>query len=132
VDEFQEPEPIQADILLLLAGDVPGKLFIVGDPKQAIYRFRGADVSTYWRVSDRIRSRGGSVLQLTTSYRSVPAIQRFVNAAFGAAMSADPVTLQAGYVPLSPFRPADDSQPAIVALPVPKPYARGGPLKAPA
>ncbi len=61
---------------------MPGKLFIVGDPKQAIYRFRGTDVGTYWRVSRQLERAGGRVLQLTTSYRSVPAIQRFVNAAF--------------------------------------------------
>src|SRR5262249_33292344 len=62
VDEFQDTDPVQAEILLLLASDeprvsegkdvraVPGKLFIVGDPKQAIYRFRGTDVGTYWSV----------------------------------------------------------------------------------
>ena len=124
VDEFQDTDPVQADILLLLAADdprvedpgqvrpIPGKLFIVGDPKQAIYRFRGTDVATYWRVSRQLAERGGRVLQLTTSYRSVPAIQRFVNAAFDEAMRADELALQAGYVPLAPFRPADDSQPA--------------------
>ena len=142
VDEFQDTDPVQADILLLLAADdprvedpgqvrpIPGKLFIVGDPKQAIYRFRGTDVATYWRVSRQLAERGGRVLQLTTSYRSVPAIQRFVNVAFDEAMSADELALQAGYVPLAPFRPADDSQPAVVALPVPRPYARNGPLRA--
>jgi ATP-dependent helicase/nuclease subunit A len=142
VDEFQDTDPVQADILLLLAADdpraedpgqvhpVPGKLFIVGDPKQAIYRFRGTDVATYWRVSRQLADRCGRVLQLSTSYRSVPAIQRFVNAAFDEAMRADEPALQAGYVPLAPHRPPDDSRPAIVALPVPKPYARNGPLKA--
>ncbi len=50
VDEFQDTDPLQAEILLLLAGRTsPGKLFIVGDPKQAIYRFRGTDVGTYWQ-----------------------------------------------------------------------------------
>jgi ATP-dependent exoDNAse (exonuclease V) beta subunit len=126
VDEFQDTDPIQAEILLLLAGGEPGKLFIVGDPKQAIYRFRGTDVGTYWAVCDGLAAGGGRVLQLTTSYRSVPAIQRFVNAAFRAEMTGDPQTLQSDYVPLSPHRPADDSQPALVALPVPKPYGRGG------
>jgi ATP-dependent exoDNAse (exonuclease V) beta subunit len=126
VDEFQDTDPIQADILLLLANDVRGKLFIVGDPKQAIYRFRGTDVATYWHVRDRLEARGGRVLQLTTSYRSVPAIQRFVNAAFAAEMTGNVDTRQAEYVPLSEARDADDSQPAIVALPVPKPYGRGG------
>jgi len=129
VDEFQDTDPVQAEILLLLADGVPGKLFIVGDPKQAIYRFRGTDVATYWSVSRQLADRGGRVLQLTTSYRSVPAIQRFVNAAFSEEMTADDRTLQAGYVPLAQSRPAYDAQPAIVALPVPKPYGKGGPLK---
>jgi ATP-dependent exoDNAse (exonuclease V) beta subunit len=136
VDEFQDTDPIQADILLLLAsGDprvsdpdtvcpVPGKLFIVGDPKQAIYRFRGTDVGTYWKVSRQIEAQGGRVLQLTTSYRSVPPIQQFVNTAFSRHMLENPSTLQAAYVPLAKFRDDDGSQPAIVALPVPKPYGR--------
>ena len=85
VDEFQDTDPIQAEILRLLAGGEPGKLFIVGDPKQAIYRFRGTDVGTYWAVCDDLAAGGGRVLQLTTSYRSVPAIQRFVNAEIGRA-----------------------------------------------
>ena len=96
VDEFQDTDPVQAEILLLLAAaderesdwqrarPAPGKLFIVGDPKQAIYRFRGTDVGTYWLVCRLIAGAGGRVLQLTTSYRSVPAIQKFVNAAFAA------------------------------------------------
>jgi ATP-dependent helicase/nuclease subunit A len=138
VDEFQDTDPVQAEILLLLAADdpsqddpalvnpVPGKLFIVGDPKQAIYRFRGTDVSTYRRVSRHLELHGGRIVQLTTSYRSVPAIQRFVNAAFSVEMCANEHALQPDYVPLAPYRAADDSQPAIVALPVPKPYGRSG------
>ena len=108
----------------------PGKLFIVGDPKQAIYRFRGTDVGTYWSVSRELEARGGRVLQLTTSYRSVPAIQRFVNAAFAQEMIADDADA-AGRLraALAVPRPADDSQPAIVALPVPKPYPPRGFLK---
>ncbi len=62
VDEFQDTDPLQAEILLLLAADdsstdnwlevtpKPGKLFIVGDPKQSIYRFRRADVALYQSV----------------------------------------------------------------------------------
>src|SRR5262249_20114684 len=141
VDEFQDTDPIQADILLLLAADdpaetdaaavrpSPGKLFIVGDPKQAIYRFRGTDVATYWRVAKQVEQRGGRVLRLTKSYRSVPEIQRFVNAAFRDDMVRNELALQADYIPLSPDRSGDSSQPAIVALPVPEPYARRGPLK---
>jgi ATP-dependent exoDNAse (exonuclease V) beta subunit len=143
VDEFQDTDPIQAEILLMLSsGDprvtasdqvrpVAGKLFIVGDPKQAIYRFRGTDVGTYWKVRDQLDAVGGQVLQLTTSYRSLPDIQRFVNAAFAEEMVANEATLQAGYVPLSEWRdPIADHQPAVVALPVPQPYSGRGPLKA--
>jgi ATP-dependent exoDNAse (exonuclease V) beta subunit len=141
VDEFQDTDPVQAEILLLLAADdpdvnevdrvrpVPGKLFIVGDPKQAIYRFRGTDVGTYWQVSRQLGERGGRVLNLTTSYRSVPAIQRFVNTAFADAMQGDSRALQADYVPLAPYRESQGTQPAIVALPVPRPYGRGRMLK---
>ncbi len=117
VDEFQDTDPVQAEILLLLAADdpkvadwtavspVPGKLFIVGDPKQAIYRFRGTDVGTYWQVSRQIERRGGRVVKLTKSYRSVPEIQRFVNAAFSAEMVENEDTLQADYVPLGEAAP---------------------------
>src|SRR5438093_154944 len=126
VDEFQDTDPIQAEILELLADNVPGKLFIVGDPKQAIYRFRGTDVGTYWDVRDRLEASGGRVLHLTTSYRSVPEIQHFVNAAFAHEMTGNRSTLQADYVPLAQSRPATAGQPAVVALPVPKPYGRGG------
>ena len=142
VDEFQDTDPVQAEILLLLAADdpdvnrwdhvrpKPGKLFIVGDPKQAIYRFRGTDVGTYWRVGRHLEAQGGRVVKLTTSYRSVPGIQRFVNAAFAPVMVANETTLQADYVPLSPSRPAMASQPSVVALPVPRPYSGRGPLRA--
>ncbi len=125
VDEFQDTDPIQAEILLLLASDVPGKLFIVGDPKQAIYRFRGTDVATYWHVCKELKARGGRILQLTKSYRSVPAIQRFVNAAFAPEMTGDEETRQAEYMALEEEREGYESQPAIVALPVPRPYGRG-------
>jgi len=126
VDEFQDTDPIQAEILLMLANDVPGKLFIVGDPKQAIYRFRGTDVATYWQVCKKLCARGGRILQLTKSFRSVPAIQRFINAAFAAEMTGDEETRQAAYMPLEEARDGYDAQPAVVALPVPRPYGRGG------
>jgi ATP-dependent helicase/nuclease subunit A len=137
VDEFQDTDPVQAEILLLLSADdpradrwmdarpQPGKLFIVGDPKQAIYRFRGADVGTYWAVRRHLEVCGARPLQLTTNFRSVPAIQQFVNRAFEEEMTANEMALQAGYVALAERRPADDSQPAVVALPVPAPYSTG-------
>jgi ATP-dependent exoDNAse (exonuclease V) beta subunit len=134
VDEFQDTDPLQAEILLLLAAadpsgtdwrtvkPVPGRLFIVGDPKQSIYRFRRADVGIYRDVCARLKECGATLVNLTTSFRSVPGIQACVNAAFAPVMTGDAFTLQADYVPLSPFRPATNRQPAVVALPVPKPY----------
>ncbi len=101
----------------------PGKLFIVGDPKQSIYRFRGTDVETYWQVNRQIERQGGRRLQLSTSFRSVPGIQRFVNAAFQPDMVLDATALQPDYVPLSEWRRPFGDQPAVVALPVPKPYS---------
>jgi len=134
VDEFQDTDPLQAEILLLLAADdpsvrdwrdaapVPGKLFIVGDPKQSIYRFRRADVAVYQEVRDLLAGRGASLERLTTSFRSAPSIQRVVNAAFAPVMTGDREALQADYVPLAPFRDDPVEQPTTVALPVPRPY----------
>jgi len=137
VDEFQDTDPVQAEILLMLSADDssvtewtdvrprPGKLFIVGDPKQAIYRFRGADVGTYWRVRRLLEACGGRVLQLMTNFRSVPEIQRFVNRAFEREMTADATALQADYVPLAERRRGDETQPSVIALSVPAPYSTG-------
>src|SRR5207253_512090 len=131
VDEFQDTDPLQAEILLLLAADdptvndwrrarpVPGKLFIVGDPKQSIYRFRRADVALYEEVKRRVVDAGGALVELTTSFRAVPEIQEAVNAAFAPRLDGGN---QARYVPLAPFRSGVASQPAVVALPVPAPY----------
>jgi len=134
VDEFQDTDPLQAEILLLLAASdpdatdwrtvtaVPGRLFIVGDPKQSIYRFRRADVAIYREVCERLVTAGATPVRLTTSFRSVPEIQTFVNAAFAPVMDGDAATLQAGYVPLTRHRDPIAGQPAVVALPVPEPY----------
>ncbi len=149
VDEFQDTDPLQAELLLLLASQDlgsqragaagvgahfsapgakstlrPGALFIVGDPKQSIYRFRRADVGAYRRISDELDDGGATAVTLQTSYRSVPAIQRFVNAAFRPEMTGDRQSLQADYVPLAAQREEHPSQPAVVALPVPRPYGR--------
>ncbi len=138
VDEFQDTDPVQAELMLLLSASdpgvtdwrdvaaVPGKLFIVGDPKQSIYRFRRADVTTYETVKRQLASRGAVVLQLTTSFRSLPALQGMVNAAFAPAMPGSEDGSQAAYVPLEPFREPVVEQPALVALPVPRPYGDYG------
>jgi len=138
VDEFQDTDPLQAEIVLLLAASdpdvdrwqdvtpAPGKLFLVGDPKQSIYRFRRADVGTYQTVKDLLIARGAACVYLTTSFRAIPAIQHLVNAAFAPVMTDDRAALQAGYVPLARHRDALAGQPGIVALPVPRPYGWQG------
>ncbi|MDD5223969.1 MAG: UvrD-helicase domain-containing protein [bacterium] len=95
VDEFQDTDPIQYQIILLLAEKVegkasswdglelePGKLFIVGDPKQAIYTFRRADIEAYEEVLERVLRRTGVHLDLFTNFRSHPGIIDFVNRVF--------------------------------------------------
>ena len=130
VDEFQDTDPLQVEILMLLAADdpevadwraarvVPGKLFLVGDPKQSIYRFRRADVQLYRDVQRRLIEQGARPVHLTVSFRSVPEIQEAVNAAFGPRFIAG----EGAYVPLAPHRADEATQPAVIALPVPAPY----------
>lgn len=134
VDEFQDTDPLQAEILLLLAASnpkhsdslraspVPGKLFLVGDPKQSIYKFRRADVHMYQAISATLAGKGVGLVELSRSYRSVPAIQDTVNAAFQREMNGDPESAQARYVALTPFRQNIEGQPAVIALPAPEPY----------
>jgi ATP-dependent exoDNAse (exonuclease V) beta subunit len=141
VDEFQDTDPLQAELLLRLAADEsragavrspfdvavrPGGLFIVGDPKQSIYRFRRADVGVYRDICETLVAAGATRVRLRTSFRSVPAIQRAVNAAFSTHMTGDTASLQADYVELQPDRHDHPAQPAVVALPVPRPLSQHG------
>jgi len=94
VDEFQDTDSLQGEILLYLAermdrcaGDwrdvevEPGKLVIVGDEKQSIYLFRGADLEAYQEIARRLTgNRQDAVERLGVNYRSRPELVRFVNA----------------------------------------------------
>lgn len=139
VDEFQDTDPLQSEIVLLLSSDdatehrpfetraVPGKLFVVGDPKQSIYRFRRADILLYERVKQHLLGQGADVVYLSTSFRSTPGIQAAVNGAFSAAMVGEH---QATWVPLGEWREANREQPSVIALPSPRPFGgRGKPTK---
>lgn len=137
VDEFQDTDPLQAEILILLAADDPaesnwrnvrprpGKLFIVGDPKQSIYRFRRADVALYQDVKKMLLAREAALENLTVSFRATPRLQQMVNGAFAPLMEVESGT-QPAYAPLMPYRPELDTQPSVVVLPVPEPYGDFG------
>ncbi len=127
IDEFQDTDPLQAEVAFFLAEkagasadswqDVEvegGKLFIVGDPKQSIYRFRGADIEVYER-SKKALEGSGEVLKISVNFRSRPGIIEPVNLAFRDAMRAPEEGLyQPDYVPLEGYR--TDSGPGLVLL----------------
>ena len=153
IDEFQDTDPLQAEIALLLGASVtgepygdepgaergkrlwlqspiePGRLFFVGDPKQSIYRFRRADITLYHRVQARFGSSGqdtGSVVRLTQNFRSVPGVIDWVNAQFQARFDADTTGHQAVYEPLTAARPALTGRPAVRRVGGPLPAAAEG------
>lgn len=82
VDEFQDTDPVQADIVRYLCGPrlTTGKLFLVGDAQQSIYRFRRADPNVFRQLRTEIPAAGR--LPLNQNFRSQPAILNFVNALF--------------------------------------------------
>ncbi len=94
VDEFQDTDPIQAEVMLLLtAGDpnethwrrckpASGSLFVVGDPKQSIYRFRCADIVTYGEVKRMIEATGGRVVSLSANFRTRAPLVEWINQTF--------------------------------------------------
>jgi CRISPR-associated exonuclease Cas4 len=114
VDEFQDTDPIQAEIIFMLAGSgdlrarwaeqplQPGRLFMVGDPKQAIYRFRGADIATYRLARDAVmRQFPGNVIQVASNFRSCEAILKHINQCFEKPLQGQAVS----YVALEATRP---------------------------
>ena len=116
VDEFQDTDPIQAEMLLYLTGEDleetdwrelaprPGSLFLVGDGKQSIYRFRRADVETFDLVRTRIVETGGRVVDLNTSFRSFGKLCDWINAAFEPLFAAHDHRYQAKFAPLFKFK----------------------------
>ena len=93
-------------------------------PKQAIYRFRRADVETYQEVCELLESRGAKRAFLHTSFRATPAIQHAVNAAFAPLMTAIARRCRRSTSGCRPHRPESAGQPSVVVLPVPEPYGQ--------
>lgn len=93
IDEFQDTNPLQAEIFFYLASanpkpqwrecvPRPGSLFIVGDPKQSIYRFRGADVTSFLNVKTLFEKNDGEILLLSKNFRSTATICEYFNNTF--------------------------------------------------
>jgi ATP-dependent helicase/nuclease subunit A len=110
LDEFQDTDPIQIELAMRIAGgrdaqavdwrDIkvpPGSLFVVGDPKQSIYRFRRANIAVYLQSRDWFGT--DAQVELTTNFRTVDPILQWVNAVFGEL-----------------FQPVPDAQPRYEAL----------------
>lgn len=120
VDEFQDTDPLQAEIFLLLAEDAqglrPGSLFLVGDPKQSIYRFRHADISVVQAVTARILQTGGARLALTRSFRCSPPLCQWLDGVFGGLFPPTMSTVQAAYSALESGRSEHPPGPAVFTL----------------
>ena len=112
IDEFQDTDRVQNEILFSIAAIPehrgpwqkaklrPGSVFLVGDPKQAIYRFRGADIEAYQHCRELIRAQdGGAILDITANFRSQGAVIKHVNRCFEAVFAKPS---QPQYVALAP------------------------------
>lgn len=116
IDEFQDTDPIQSEIFFYLAAQTidsdwkkcvpePGSLFIVGDPKQSIYRFKNADVSAFLNIKKMFEDeRIGEVLNLYSNFRSTYQIRNWFNDTFKDIMLDSPD--QSAY----PLIPTDESE----------------------
>jgi exodeoxyribonuclease-5 len=129
VDEFQDTDPLQAEILWRLCGEgdqgAPwierklraGSLFVVGDPKQAIYRFRGADVDTYLSAKRAIIAQDpDALLEIVANFRSLKQIIEFANDQFIGLLA--PESGQPGFTALQPTRLPQDGRPAVACFDV--------------
>ena len=119
LDEFQDTDPIQIELAVLIAAEgqvadhpwqelaatiQPGRLVVVGDPKQSIYRFRRADIGVY---ADTEAVLASEPERLTSNFRSVPGIVDWVNEFFGSAIGAGDYGAQPPYVALDSTRAGD-------------------------
>jgi len=140
VDEFQDTDPLQLRLAFALAAEPgtpiqdpgfwrqarlrPGSLFLVGDPKQSIYRFRRADIQLYLQVrqlAEQALPGGLRLKELSANFRSLEAIIAPVNQVFGSRLLASPY--QASYAPMQAMAQAQDG-PAGFYLLAPRPMAR--------
>lgn len=137
IDEFQDTDPIQAEMMFFLTSEniyeqvwtnckpKPGALFVVGDPKQAIYRFRRADIDTYNRVKQLIEQHDGQILQLTMNFRTLNTVTDQLNNIFIKELPEEETIYQAAYRPLNAFHiDKGENNGGIMSLTVPTDYSR--------
>ena len=132
VDEFQDTDPLQAELVFFMAEDgpaasdwrevrlKPGKLMLVGDPKQSIYRFRGADIETF-ETAKQLLATQGELVRIRQNFRTVPALIDWLNGLFSRHLVRPPDgAYQPDYVALEPFegRGPGGTAPAVAGLPV--------------
>ena len=129
IDEFQDDNELQKNLLYLLAERddsrsvgipraedlAPDKLFFVGDEKQSIYRFRGADVSVFRRLSSELDPGGRAALSLSVNYRSSAELVAFFNAFFPGVFGPAEEQFEAAF---SPIASGSDAMTAIAVEPV--------------
>jgi ATP-dependent helicase/nuclease subunit A len=136
VDEFQDTDPIQAELLFYLASRDPstedwtkcrprdGSLFIVGDDKQSIYRFRRADLDVYTEVRQAIdRAPNGEDVTLESNFRSAPPLLSWCNDTFDEVFGQLDAPYQAQYVPFAAARTDAPTDNPVLQLEVP--YVKG-------
>ena len=126
IDEFQDNNQLQKELLYLLAEHrslesdrIPGpaelmsdKLFFVGDAKQSIYRFRGADVSVFRGLSEELAEQSGVPLTLEANYRTDPGLVEFFNRTFDAVFPEPRELYEPQFLPIRPREPFGHSEPA--------------------
>ncbi len=144
IDEFQDTDPLQIEIAVLLASDdpdadakpwweapiAPGRAFFVGDPQQSIYRFRRADLELYHRVQRELHD---GRRELAQNFRSVPAILDWVNHVFDALFDSAVADAgaQAAHVALAANRePSPTTAPVVATFGGPADVERVGEVRA--
>ncbi len=135
LDEFQDTDPIQIELAVRIAcadpaaadgarwADIevePGRLFVVGDPKQSIYRFRRADIALFLEAETRFSAEAGGVVTLSSNFRTVEPIISWVNDTFDRLMTLAPETdvehSQPPYARLDAQRGAPASGPPVAVI----------------
>lgn len=130
VDEFQDTNVMQSRMIKLLASEATN-LFLIGDDKQSIYKFQGADVATFnsWKAEFQSVD-ADSILSLSQSFRSHPSVVGFINAMFENIMEDADQVYKARFEALTAARCEVDDAERVKVIVLPEYDGSGNPLKA--